>query len=77
MDGVDLTDANCYATAFDGASLRNAQVRYACPLPLALGAQALASILFDTLRQHFVWCNAMTHILQSSPLAPHSLRMLY
>lgn len=25
MDGVDLTDANCYASAFDGASLRGAQ----------------------------------------------------
>lgn len=53
MDGMDLTDANCYSTAFDGASLRGAQFENAVLTAASFGKSPVTGEWADLAGAHF------------------------
>ncbi|GBF92304.1 hypothetical protein Rsub_05506 [Raphidocelis subcapitata] len=53
LDGLDATDANCYATAFDGATLRGAQFENAILTSASFGKSAITGKWADLAGAHF------------------------
>ncbi|KAI8467799.1 MAG: hypothetical protein J3K34DRAFT_429284 [Monoraphidium minutum] len=53
LDGLDLTDVNAYSTAFDGASLRNAQFENAVLTAATFGKSPVTGEWADLAGAHF------------------------